>query len=418
MTPKEQKSLFGRMRNAASGVRTLLGEARVKAMDQIVSVLADRDVRTSERGPSDSQAEREASRRRAKSGGPALPDRDPMNSTPPRERSIRVDDEATPPIVKSGIERGEPTVSEAGRTGVAVPVREAVRDRREPMEAIMSSDRVPKQPEDHGERATVRRGAKPAGEPTSRKGPRPDPRVEPPKAEVESRGEPDYGIFAELPPRYASHRIAIIARDPKWAFVYWDVDRERGAALFEAGARVVLRLLDGNDGRILMSPRVHPESGRYYFRLPAADQVYQVALVAVREDGSETTVLASNRVLAPPELPRPSREPRFVSTVAHRRVLDEARAIDAPPRLVCEDSRRLAVYATPSIAGQALTLLPTHEKPRSAPVEEASPTTPEKAVLHDVAENAMRAVLSGSEAAYLRDIGVGPNALSSAELVR
>lgn len=246
--------------------------------------------------------------------------------------------------------------------------------------------------------------------------PRPDPREAPQSVEEppvshfseggphpelkepveESKPEPDYGIFADLPPRYGSHRLALIARDPAWAFAYWDVDHQRGPALFEEGAQAVLRLVDANDGRVLQSPKVHPESGRYYFKLPAADQRYQAVLVAVRE-GGETEVLRSNAVLAPPQLPRPSREPRFVSTAAQRAVLAEAGRIDAPPRLDCQEARRAAMYDTPSIAGRTLTLKPSFEKPHAAPVEEPAKTGPGQSAkpLGDV-----RALLSGSESAY------------------
>jgi hypothetical protein len=86
--------------------------------------------------------------------------------------------------------------------------------------------------------------------------PRPDPRMEQKQEEAPQKSEPDYGIFAALPQRYGSHRLALIARDPKWGYAYWDVERSRGYALFESGAQAVLRLLDANDGRVLQSPRV------------------------------------------------------------------------------------------------------------------------------------------------------------------
>ena len=199
-----------------------------------------------------------------------------------------------------------------------------------------------------------------------------------------SKPEPDYGIFAALPPRYASHRLALIARDPRWGFAYWDVDRSRGHALFEAGAQAVLRLHDANDGRVLQSPRVHGESGRYYFRFPSADQRYQLTLTAVFPEGREVEVLRSNVVLAPPELPRPEREPRFVSMRKQIAVLEMAKQIGDPPRLVDDDARRLSIYPTPSIAGQTLTLLPTHEKPRAAPIEEGATATPGRISFEEV----------------------------------
>lgn len=224
----------------------------------------------------------------------------------------------------------------------------------------------------------------------------PHPELKEPVAE--SKPEPDYGIFADLPPRYASHRLALIARDPAWAFAYWDVDHHRGSPLFEQGAQAVLRLIDANDGRVLQSPRVHAESGRYYFRLPAADQRYQAVLVAVR-DGAETEVLRSNAVLAPPQLPRPSREPRFVSMAAQREVLAQADRVDAPPRLACEEARRAAQYDMPSIVGRTLTLKPSYEKPHAAPVEEPRKTGPDQS---GVPLGDVRALLSGSESPYAR----------------
>jgi hypothetical protein len=203
--------------------------------------------------------------------------------------------------------------------------------------------------------------------------------------------------------------LALIARDPKWAFAYWDVDRARGGALFESGSQAVLRLHDANDGRVLQSPRVHGENGRYYFRLPASDQRYQVSLTAVFGDGREVEVLRSNVVLAPPEMPRPEREPRFVSMKKQIAVLEQAKQIANPPRLVDEDARRASIYPTPSIAGQALTLLPAHEKPRAAPVEEGETGSPGPTE-DEISE--WRAIHTGSETVY---VGIGT---SSAELLK
>ena len=233
------------------------------------------------------------------------------------------------------------------------------------------------------------------------------------KAE-ESKPEPDYGIFADLPPRYASHRLAFIARDPDWAFAYWDVDDRRAPELFESGVQAVLRLIDANDGHVLESPKVEPLQGRYYFRLPAADQRYVVALYAVRGD-MEHEVLRSNVVLGPPKMPRPAREPRFVALRAQRAVLEDSANVESPTPLVCEDARRAASYPTPSVAGQSLTLLPRHEKPRAAPVEDPPRSKPGQIdpTTQQIVTN-VRAVLSGSEAVYLSDL----RPLSSAELLK
>jgi hypothetical protein len=140
-----------------------------------------------------------------------------------------------------------------------------------------------------------------------------------------------------------------------------------------------------------------------------SDQRYQLTLTAVFGDGREVEVLRSNPVLAPPEMPRPPREPRFVSMKAQISVLEQLKQVSNPPRLVDEAARRLAVYPTPSIAGQALTLMPQHEKPRAAPVEEGTTATPGQVAFGEVSD--FRAVLSGSETFY-----VGSS--SSAELLK
>ena len=339
--------MFERVRRAAKDAKTMLGEARVKAMDQIVSILANREVDTSPR---------------------AAEDRGPVKeSDAMKDQGDSTKEPAMPPQPKPA----EP-------------------DRPKPKRAPTPQ---------------------PSPAKMAQAGPRPDPRVETEKVEATPpKSEPDYGIFAALPPRYASHRLALIARDPRWAFAYWDVDRGRGHALFEAGAQAVLRLHDANDGRVLQSPRVHAESGRYYYHLPSADQRYQVTLTAVFGDGHEVEVLRSNVVLAPPELPRPGREPRFVSMKKQIEVLEQARQIAHPPSLVDEEARRLSIYPTPSIAGQTLTLLPTHEKPRAAPVEEGATATPSHVSAGEISD--FRAILSGSESVYIA------GASSSAELLR
>jgi hypothetical protein len=218
----------------------------------------------------------------------------------------------------------------------------------------------------------------------ARSSPRPDPRIEKKTDPAPSKPEPDYGIFAALPQRYASHRLALIARDPKWAFAYWDVDREQGAVLFEPGVQAVLRLLDANDGRVLASPRVNGESGRYYFRLPSADQRYRAALIALKGDGHEIEVLSSSVVLAAPEVPRPEREPRFVSMRVQIAVLEQAKQIINPPRLVDEDARRSSIYPTASIAGQTLTLLPAEQKREVGAMEDPEAGLPERTVFSSV----------------------------------
>jgi hypothetical protein len=345
--------MLDRMKKAAKGAKAKLDDARVKAMDQLVSMLANREVDTSPRGTRD-EGEIE------------------MKAPPaPKESEV---------------------MKEKGGKEKAVPRKEAPKKeepvKRPPTPAPSSSTMMAKA------------------------SPRPDPRIEMKKESVEpAKTEPDYGIFAALPPRYASHRLALIARDPRWAFAYWDVDRSRDGALFEFGAQAVLRLLDANDGHVLQSPRVHGENGRYYFRLPASDQRYQVTLTAVFGDGREVEVLRSNVVLAPPELPRPEREPRFVSMQKQIAVLEQAKQVANPPRLIDEDARRASIYPTPSIAGQALTLMPAHEKPRSAPVEEGESGTGGVS-MEEISE--WRAIRTGSETVY---VGIGSQT-SSAELLK
>jgi hypothetical protein len=379
--------MLERVRNAARSAKALLEEAGVKTMDQIVSALSNREVDTSPRGTRSEAIEKQApiapkeTEAMKEQGGPSK-ERPAAKEEKPAVQDQRAAVDESGAVRASGAKGGERAVVGGERA------------------TIEQKAGAP------GEQAGVAPKAKrpPTPPPTSstmmaQASPRPDPRIEVKTEHTPSKPEPDYGIFAALPQRYASHRLALIARDPRWGYVYWDVDRERGSALFEPGVQAVLRLLDANDGRVLMSPRVHAENGRYYFRLPSADQRYQVALIAVKADGHEVEVLRSNVVLAPPELPRPEREARFVSMRKQIAVLEQAREIHNPPRLVDEEARRLASYPTPSIAGQALTLLPSHEKPRAAPVEEGETGTPGRVSFDQLSD--FRAILSGSEVVYV-----------------
>lgn len=113
---------------------------------------------------------------------------------------------------------------------------------------------------------------------------------------------PDEGL-GPLPHEYGEDRIAVVPRDPEWAFIHWEVSeatwrtaRDR-AGEGRATLRVVFEAEDG--ARDQSDADVHPRQGRYYARVPRPGCTVSAEVGVLDGRGAFHPVLRSARVQAP-----------------------------------------------------------------------------------------------------------------------
>jgi len=110
----------------------------------------------------------------------------------------------------------------------------------------------------------------------------------------------------ELPAGYGEDRVAVLVRDPRAIFAYWEVSgggierirAERGESAL-AGAVWVLRVTRLDDGQFFDVP-VSPSAGNWYLSAEPARR-YQVKVGLVLASGSFAELASSAVVATPPE---------------------------------------------------------------------------------------------------------------------
>ncbi len=156
--------------------------------------------------------------------------------------------------------------------------------------------------------------------------------VAPPEAEPEPPPEPDLGVFAALPERYQSHRLVLLARDPRWAFAYWDLDVNRFAHLLPNTEVAQLRLYDAPSGALVRQEAVQADRGRFYFQVHGGHS-YLAAIVLVQKNGELEELARSGIIEVPPELASEPVPSKMVNMRAQVGVLQARDEVGNPPWL-------------------------------------------------------------------------------------
>lgn len=125
----------------------------------------------------------------------------------------------------------------------------------------------------------------------------------------------------DLPEGYGESRIVLMARDPQWAYVYWDVPNERREDLRrQGGQQLALRLYDATDVDLNLQ-RPHSlqqyacdEMTRdWYLPIPVSDRDYVAEIGYLTDDGSWLLLARSNSIRIPPVYPSDWFDDQFIT---------------------------------------------------------------------------------------------------------
>jgi ABC-type phosphate transport system substrate-binding protein len=124
-----------------------------------------------------------------------------------------------------------------------------------------------------------------------------------------------------LPDGYGESRIVLMARDPQWAYAYWDTPHTHKEALRQQGGeRLALRLYDVTDIDLNhQAPHGMQQfdcdelAREWYLQLPISDRDYMVEIGYLTGDGRWLLLAQSNTVRIPPVYPSDWQEEHFMT---------------------------------------------------------------------------------------------------------
>jgi ABC-type phosphate transport system substrate-binding protein len=129
------------------------------------------------------------------------------------------------------------------------------------------------------------------------------------------------GDLPDLPGGYGESRIVLMARDPQWAYAYWDIpDDHKQALRDQGGQQLALRLYDVTD-LDLSQGRPHSvqqygleEMTRdWYLPIPVSDRDYRAEIGYTTATGNWLVLAQSNAVRIPPVYPSDEIVDQFVT---------------------------------------------------------------------------------------------------------
>lgn len=118
---------------------------------------------------------------------------------------------------------------------------------------------------------------------------------------------------APLQERYGETKIALLPRDPRWIYAYWEIDeagkeevkRKRGEEIFSRGS-LTLRFYDvtdilfnGTNAHRQFDVKVDPEIGNWYFQVPESGRTYLSDIGLLTKEGEFICLARSNVVSLP-----------------------------------------------------------------------------------------------------------------------
>lgn len=262
----------GTLRTGVRELRSKLGEARVKLMDEVVSTLSRRPVNTQARSLFKQAAAIAAEALRESSTPPTRSPAPPPPPPPPA---------APPPVVA-------PPSAAPPAPAPAAPIL------KQPPAPV-----APKPPAPPPVPAPARTGPRPAPTP-----------ARPPEVRVRPTS-PTLGVA----------RLQLIARDPEWVYAYWELE-PNGASVPEL---LRLVLVDADTGDRMAEAEAAPAERHVAFRRPGAGRRY-AAIV----DDRGGWLIRSAVVEVPSVDPAPAQPVRFVAP-SGRAPAEVAAAIESAP---------------------------------------------------------------------------------------
>jgi ABC-type phosphate transport system substrate-binding protein len=124
-----------------------------------------------------------------------------------------------------------------------------------------------------------------------------------------------------LPDGYGESRIVLMARDPQWAYAYWDTPSAHKESLRnQGGERLAVRLFDVTDIDLAhQAPHSMQQfdcdelAREWYLQLPISDRDYMVEIGYLTGDGRWLLLAQSNTVRIPPVYPSDWQEDHFMT---------------------------------------------------------------------------------------------------------
>jgi ABC-type phosphate transport system substrate-binding protein len=129
------------------------------------------------------------------------------------------------------------------------------------------------------------------------------------------------GNLPDLPGGYGESRIVLMARDPQWAYAYWDVPEDHKEALRnQGGQQLALRLYDITDLNLSQSrPHSVQQYGLeemtrdWYLPIPVSDRDYMAEVGYTTGTGTWLVLAGSNALRIPPVFPSDEIVDQFVT---------------------------------------------------------------------------------------------------------
>jgi ABC-type phosphate transport system substrate-binding protein len=124
-----------------------------------------------------------------------------------------------------------------------------------------------------------------------------------------------------LPDGYGDSRIVLMARDPQWAYAYWDTpDSHKAELRRQGGEHLALRLydvtginLDDKAPHSLQQFSCDELAREWYMQIPVSDRDYQVEIGYLAGDGRWLVLARSNTIRIPPVYPSNWTEEHFLT---------------------------------------------------------------------------------------------------------
>ena len=114
----------------------------------------------------------------------------------------------------------------------------------------------------------------------------------------------DAGESGDLPESYGTKRLLLAARDPRWLYAHWDLNREQLKEYnsLSMDRHLILRVYkDEIRGQPISEVHVHPESRNWFINVPQGGTKYMAQLGYYRSQNQWVTVSTSAATLSPPD---------------------------------------------------------------------------------------------------------------------
>ena len=135
----------------------------------------------------------------------------------------------------------------------------------------------------------------------------------PPPAEKEKKVSLFIDRGAPLKEQYGETKIALLPRDPRWIYAYWEINegskekvrKKRGEGIFSRSS-LTLRFYDvtdivfnGKNAHKQFDVKVDSEIGNWYFQVPESGRTYLSDIGLLTEEGEFIALARSNAVSLP-----------------------------------------------------------------------------------------------------------------------